>query len=120
MVEKEIIEILSQFDIDGVLIDSPSSKNNGNINKTFIATYKMSNGEIKHFIFQKINTTVFKEPYKLMQNIKKITDWIEKKANFSGDDAHPCLRVIPTKNLISCMVIFMEPMGDTKKKSLIE
>ena len=98
MVEKEIIEILSQFDIDGVLIDSPSSKNNGNISKTFIATYKMSNGEIKHFIFQKINTTVFKEPYKLMQNIKKITDWIEKKANFSGDDAHPCLRVIPTKN----------------------
>ena len=27
---------------------------------------------------------------------------------------------IPTKNLISCMVIFMEPMGDTKKKSFIE
>ena len=29
----------------------------------------MSNGEIKQFIFQKINTTVFKEPYKLMENI---------------------------------------------------
>ena len=26
-----------------------------------------------------------------------------------------CLRGIPTKNLISCTVIFMEPMGDTKK-----
>ena len=25
------------------------------------------------------------------------------------------LRGIPTKNLISCKVIFMEPMGDTKK-----
>ena len=31
-----------------------------------------------------------------------------------------CLRGIPTKNLISCNVIFMEPIGDTKKKSLIE
>ena len=31
-----------------------------------------------------------------------------------------CLRGIPTKNLISCNVIFMEPMGDMKKKSLIE
>ena len=31
-----------------------------------------------------------------------------------------CLRGIPTKNLISCKVIFMEPMGDTKRKSLIE
>ncbi len=30
------------------------------------------------------------------------------------------LRGIPTKNLISCNVIFMEPMDDTKKKSLIE
>lgn len=30
------------------------------------------------------------------------------------------LRGIPTKNLISCKIIFMEPMGDTKKKSLIE
>ena len=30
------------------------------------------------------------------------------------------LRGIPTKNLISCNVIFMEPIGDTKKKSLIE
>lgn len=26
-----------------------------------------------------------------------------------------CLRGIPTKNLISYKVIFMEPMGDTKK-----
>lgn len=31
-----------------------------------------------------------------------------------------CLRGIPTKNLISCKVIFMEPIGATKKKSLIE
>ena len=30
------------------------------------------------------------------------------------------LRGISTKNLISCNVIFMEPMDDTKKKSLIE
>ena len=31
-----------------------------------------------------------------------------------------CHRGILTKNLISCNVIFMEPMGDMKKKSLIE
>ena len=30
------------------------------------------------------------------------------------------LRGIPTKNLISCNVIFMEPIGDPKKKSLID
>ena len=31
-----------------------------------------------------------------------------------------CHRGRLTKNLISCNVIFMEPMGDMKKKSLIE
>ena len=31
-----------------------------------------------------------------------------------------CLRGIPTKNLISCNVIFMEPIDDTKKKGLIK
>jgi len=97
MNEKELNEILSQFDIDGELLDIPTSKNNGNINKTFVAKYKMNDGEIKSFIFQKINTTVFKEPYKLMQNIENITNWIEKKSKLADDVAHPCLRVIPTK-----------------------
>ena len=97
MNEKEIKEILSQFDIDGELIDIPTSKTNGNINKTFVAKYKMSNGEIKSYIFQKINTTVFKEPYKLMQNIENVTNWIEKKSKITDDIEHPCLKVIPTK-----------------------
>lgn len=93
---EEISEIISQFDIDGILIDIDCI-NNGNINKTYVGTYKMSTGETKKYIFQKINTTVFKEPYKLMKNIENITNWMEKKAKFSGDK-HPCLKVIPIKN----------------------
>ena len=58
----------------------------------------MLNGEIKNFIFQKINTTVFKEPYKLMQNIENVTNWIEKKSKITDDNEHPCLKIIPTKN----------------------
>ena len=93
---KEIENIINQFDIEGTLVDV-SCKNNGNINKTYIATYKMDNGETKKYILQKINTTVFKEPYKLMKNIENVTNWIEKKARFSDDKKHPCLKVIPTK-----------------------
>ena len=98
MNEKELGEILNQFDIDGELIDIPHSINNGNINKTFIANYKMKNSENKKFIFQKINTTVFKEPYKLMQNIENVTNWIDKKSKIVEDNQHPCLKVVPTKN----------------------
>jgi len=96
MMIEEISEIINQFDIDGMLIDIDCI-NNGNINKTYVGTYKMVNGETKKYIFQKINTTVFKEPYKLMKNIENVTNWMEKKAKFSGDK-HPCLKVIYTKN----------------------
>jgi len=98
MNEKEIKEILGQFEISGELIDIPTTKNNGNINKTFIAKYKMNNGDIKNYIFQKINTTVFKEPYKLMQNIENVTNWIEKKSKITDDTEHPCLKVVRTKH----------------------
>lgn len=93
----EIKLIVDQFAIEGDIIDI-ECKNVGNINQTYVVTYKMKDGSVKRFIIQKINTTVFKEPYKLMKNIENITNWIEKKSKFKGDLKHPCLKVISTKN----------------------
>ena len=104
---EEINEIVSQFNIDGELIDIKCNSN-GNINKTFVATYMMNNGEKKSFIIQKINTTVFKEPYKLMKNISNVTDFIEMKTKFSDDKIHPCLKVIKTNNNKPLAVILDE------------
>lgn len=104
--QKEIKQIVEQFDIDGSLRDI-SSKNNGNINKTYIVTYRMRNGEEKKFIIQKINTTVFKEPYKVMKNIENITNWIDKKSKLCNDK-HPCLKVIPTKDSKNLAVVLNE------------
>lgn len=94
---KEIKYITDQFNINGELINV-ECKNNGNINRTYMATYKMEDGSEEHFIIQKINTTVFKEPYKLMKNISNVTSFIEMKTQFSGDVVHPCLYVIKSKN----------------------
>ena len=94
---KDIKNIASEFNINGELINI-ECKNNGNINRTYIATYKMENGKEEHFIIQKINTTVFKEPYKLMKNISNVTSFIEMKTQFFGDVIHPCLYVIKSKN----------------------
>ena len=58
----------------------------------------MDNGTIKKYIIQKINTTVFKEPYKLMKNIDGITKWIEKVSKESKDFKHPFLSLIHTKD----------------------
>ena len=93
---KVIEKVISQFNIDGKCIDI-SMINKGNINSTYICTYMMNNGEIKKYIVQKINTTVFKEPYKLMKNIEGITKWIEKVSNESNDIKHPFLSLIHTK-----------------------
>lgn len=103
----DITNIINQFDIKGILIDI-QSKTNGNINKTYIATFKMDNGEIKKFIIQRINTTVFKEPYKVMKNVSNVTKWIKEKSKFIGDNNHQFLEVIPTKNGDTLSIILDE------------
>lgn len=108
---KDMKKICDQFSIDGTLIEI-DCHGSGNINKTFVATYKMASGEIKHFIFQKINTMVFKEPYKLMKNIENITNFIEMKTQFCGDDIHPCLNVIKNKNNKPLVEILDEKTGE--------
>ena len=109
----EIQKICEQFDIKGELIkDSGKCHGRGNINKTFIARYIMEDGTEKSFIFQKINTMVFKEPYKLMKNIENVTSFIEMKTQFSDDNVHPCLSVIKSKNNKSLAVVLDEKTGE--------
>ena len=93
----EMMNICAQFDIKGKLTKI-ECHGSGNINKTFMGIYQMENGETKNFIFQKINTMVFKEPYKLMKNIENVTSFIEMKTQFCGDEIHPCLSVIKSNN----------------------
>lgn len=109
----EIQKICEQFDIKGEIIkDSIKCHGSGNINKTFIARYIMEDGTEKSFIFQKINTMVFKEPYKLMKNIENVTGFIEMKTHFYGDNVHPCLSVIKNKSNKPLAVIVDEKTGE--------
>lgn len=103
----DIKNIANRFDIAGKIINIKGNSS-GNINKTFVATYKMDSGEEKEFIFQKINTTVFKEPYKLMKNIENVTNWIERKLKFRGDNDHQTLKVVLTKDNKNLAVILDE------------
>ena len=51
----------------------------GNINSTFKATYMNDDGSLKSYLFQKINTNVFKNPVEIMENIDKVTTYIREK-----------------------------------------
>ena len=67
-----------QFRLAGEL-ESFESIKNGNINVTYKVIYRRSDQSLKAYIFQKINTHVFKQPTDIMRNIDLVTTHIRKK-----------------------------------------
>ena len=51
----------------------------GNINSTYKVTFKEESGKLKSYIFQKINSVVFKKPEEIMENIDRVTSHIRNK-----------------------------------------
>lgn len=103
-----IDKILENYSIEGKLI-KVEQNTSGNINKTFIATF-LHDGKENKYLIQRINTNVFPEPYKLMDNIEKVTSFIKKELIKSGDNDHKTLDVIKTKdNNLLCV------MGEDKE-----
>lgn len=51
----------------------------GNINSTYKVTYMREDGTLKSYLFQKVNTHVFKNPVEIMKNIDRVTSYISEK-----------------------------------------
>lgn len=100
-------EVLKNYNIQGELIDIEENTS-GNINKTYIVTYK-NGDEIEKYLVQRINNSVFLEPYKLMKNIEGVTSFINKKYSLNKDNSYKTLEVLKTRdNNLLCEV------GDNK------
>lgn len=96
-------EVIKQFNILGNLVEL-KQKTNGNINKTYVATYDEGSTKTRYLI-QQINDNVFKNPYELMENIEGVTDFLEEQMNKQNDTTHKVLKVVRTKdggNLLVC------------------
>ena len=75
---KAILEsVASQFDIPGTYVSHHEIRS-GIINQTYLVKLRGQNDEILQYVFQKINTNVFREPYHVMDNIIKVTEHIKK------------------------------------------
>ncbi|MFA6628111.1 MAG: aminoglycoside phosphotransferase family protein, partial [Bacilli bacterium] len=86
-------QILSSFDIDGEIIKS-EEYGNGHINKTYLVTTTSG----KKYILQQINTTVFKRPKDVMENIELVTHHIRHSQSNNGEDCSRCsLEIVNTK-----------------------
>lgn len=51
----------------------------GNINSTYKVTYTKSDNSLKSYLFQRVNTNVFKNPIQIMENIDRVTTYIRSK-----------------------------------------
>lgn len=80
-----IKRLVDCFDMKGTVVDI-SESNTGNINKTYVVT-TMLDGVIHKYILQRINVSVFKDPYLLMRNIDSVTEYCKKYLKENGEDA---------------------------------
>ncbi|MDD3191644.1 MAG: aminoglycoside phosphotransferase family protein [Bacilli bacterium] len=83
--------ILSNFKIDGSIIQA-DDYGNGHINKTYLVTTTSN----KKYILQQINTTVFKKPKDVMENIEMVTAHIRENQKNNPDVSRSALEIVNT------------------------
>src|SRR4030042_1047312 len=73
----DIKHIAEKFNLEGKFIRSESF-GSGHINDTYCLTCEKDNRPI-HYILQRINHEVFKNPPEMMENIRRVTNHIHRK-----------------------------------------
>ena len=93
----QITKIAQQFDLEGT-IEETIPYGNGHINDTFRISCRLADGGVKRYVLQKMNRSVFKKPEELMENVTRVTSFLQKKiAEAGGDPERETLTVIPTR-----------------------
>lgn len=92
-----IYDILKNFKFDGECV-ACEAFGSGHINSTFLVTCN-DNGALRKYILQKINTNVFTNVDKLMDNVFGVTSYLrEKIREAGGDENRETLNFIKTVN----------------------
>ena len=93
-----IEEAVQNFRYGGKLIDM-RPYGSGHINDTYLLTFAIEEMGKMNVILQKMNTTIFKEPEKLMENILGVTSYLRDRIiENGGDPERETLNVIHTKD----------------------
>ncbi len=91
----------------------------GNVNRTYRVDFRTEDGADKSYIVQAVNTYVFKDPVKVMENIDHVTEYIRRKQPekvalhfhhtaerhtylFDGDDFWRLFNFIPSSTYNAC------------------
>ena len=85
LLEQQMESVVCRFRVKGK-IKQILPFGSGHINRTYIVTMT-DGGEEKRYTLQQINTSVFRNPDELMENIQNITAHIRRKLRAEGKDA---------------------------------
>lgn len=101
MTSKTLVDfpgIISNFKFTGNFFDAVPY-GFGHINDTYAVTFTNSDGSKYRYILQRINSSIFRSPEKLMDNIEKVTRHIKKKLSAKGEDfSRKTLNIIYTSD----------------------
>ena len=75
---RKLAEVGTYFRLPGKAYSYDTMKS-GNINATYRVTYRREDATLKSYIFQRINTHVFKNPVEIMENIDRVTEHIRAR-----------------------------------------
>jgi len=75
----------------------------GHINDTYRAEFRHA-GVSAHYILQRINSNIFKNPAAVMENIQRVTDHLAAQVAGEPDSRRRVLSLIPTREraLLAC------------------
>lgn len=91
-----IDEVISHFATEGRLKEI-QPYGNGHINDTFLLTCGTDDSRTKRYILQRMNSSIFKNPCRLMENVVNITEYLRKVIlSQGGDPDRETLNVIRT------------------------
>ena len=98
MITPEIKRIISQFDYNGEPV-AVKDCNKGHINGTYFVDCEVEGNKKKQkYVLQSVNTSVFKNPDRVMENILNVTSHIKKKLVEEGKDpATGTMNIVFTK-----------------------
>lgn len=91
-----IPEVLTLFALEGS-VDGYERYGSGHINDTFRVT-TLAGGKEIHYILQRMNDDIFKDPVSLMKNISGVTSFLRRKIEENGGDpSRETLNLVKTK-----------------------
>ena len=89
--------IAGQFRIDHAELAEFELYGSGHINETYRVVFKV-NGQDDVYIFQKLNTNIFRNPDLLMENMSRVLKHCEAKLAGKPDQARRCIHLVPTRD----------------------